>query len=356
MRAVKARLTARLAAATAILVLFAVPAGARAATYPPGGGTFTGGAEGWSAAEAKCELLGTTELGALCKGEGTYDASQGHPAGSLAARTTATVNAAGLFKSTVLLQSPEFTVSQGGPGTLSFERQFEAATLASVGPKANYQVTLVDRTSGAEAAVSNGTLGTESSDFSRQAGTVTVTSGDAYVIRITVGIESTVKAALVGASGAVHFDNVSLTAGPAGGGSGNGGAGNGAGGGNGNAGGEGRSSAGGLSAAQMQSLIAASLGGSATMKGNRITVRAKCPKKLGAACRTTVQGMLKKGKPATAPRTAKIAKGKARRLVLKVKPRAKAKLMKRKRLLFKVTTKVGKSKATAYKTLKLVHR
>ena len=58
-----------------------------------------------------------------------------------------------------------------------------------------------------------------------------------------------------------------------------------------------------------------------TQKGDKLFVKAKCPKKAGRACRVTVQGMIKKGKPATSARTAKIAKGKTRRLVLKVKPR-----------------------------------
>ena len=66
--------------------------------------------------------------------------------------------------------------------------------------------------------------------------------------------------------------------------------------------------------------------------------------------------MIKKGKPATGARTAKIAKGKAKRLVLKVKPKMKTKVAAKKKLLFKETVKAGKAKATVYKRLKLIRR
>jgi hypothetical protein len=336
-----------------VLSLLALPGAAQAGGYPGGGSTFSGGAEGWTAIEGKCDILGTTEIGALCKAEGGYDAEHGNPAGSLAARTTATVNALGAFKSSVVLQSPEFTVSQGGQATLSLDRQLEVATLATVGPKATYKVNLLDRTNGNEVNVSGETLTENETTFVGRNGTVGVLAGHSYVLRIPVEIESTVKATLVGASGALRFDNVSLAVGTVNGG-GNGGNGSGSGG-NGN-GANGNGGANGLTDARLQSLIASSLSGPATLKGNRLTVKAKCPKKIGVACRTTVQGMMKKGKPATAPHTAKIAKGKGKQLVLRVKPAAKDKLAGRKKLLFKVTVKAGKAKATVYKTLKLIHR
>ena len=83
---------------------------------------------------------------------------------------------------------------------------------------------------------------------------------------------------------------------------------------------------GGLSSAQLQVLFARSgLVGSAVLKGERLFFKAKGPAKVGSACRLSLQGQLTKGRPATAWRTAKIAKGKAKRLVLRVKPKAKAK-------------------------------
>lgn len=96
--------------------------------------------------------------------------------------------------------------------------------------------------------------------------------------------------------------------------------------------------------------------GSAQLKGNRLYVKAKCPAKVGRACRVTVQGLLRKGKPATTKRTAKVAKGSSKQLVLKVKPAAKGKLAGRKRLLFKETVRAGSAKATVFKRLGLIRR
>lgn len=69
-----------------------------------------------------------------------------------------------------------------------------------------------------------------------------------------------------------------------------------------------------------------------------------------------LQGLLKKGRPATAPRTLKVAKGKTKLVALKVKPKLRGAVAKRKKLLFKETVKAAKAKATVYKTLKLIRR
>ncbi len=282
-----------------------------------------------------------TEVGALCEGKGGYDATHGNPAGSLAAETTATINALSAFKSKVVLESPQFTAAEGGSATLRLDRQFEAAQLVSVAPKATLVTTLVDQTSGSQAGVLTEELASEAT-FAGRSATIALTQGHVYVLRLTTEITSTTKAALAGASGAVRFDNVSVTTGSAGGGGGTGG------------GGAGATGAAGLTNASLASLTQGSLTGSATLKGNKIYVKVKCPKKVGRTCRVTVQGMIKKGKPATTARTAKIAKGKSKRLVLKVKPKMKAKVAKKKKLLFKETVKAGKAKATVYKRLKLI--
>jgi hypothetical protein len=327
------------ACALSMLVL-AGPANAVAAVYPAGGGTFSGGAEGWTTVEKKCEVLGMTEVGALCEGKGGYDATHGNPAGSLAAETTATINALSTFKSKVVLESPQFTAAEGGSAKLSLDRQFEAAQLVSVAPKATLVTTLVDQTSGSEAGLLTEELATEAA-FAGRTATAALTQDHVYVLRLTTEITSTTKAALTGASGAVRFDNVSVTTGSA--------AGNGGG-----TGGGGATGAASLTNASLASLMQGSLTGSATLKGNKIYVKVKCPKKVGRTCRVTVQGMIKKGKAATSARTAKIAKGKSKRLVLKVKPKMKAKVAKKKKLLFKETVKAGKAKATVYKRLKLI--
>ncbi|HYC80772.1 MAG TPA: hypothetical protein VEB65_03240, partial [Solirubrobacterales bacterium] len=108
---------------------------------------------------------------------------------------------------------------------------------------------------------------------------------------------------------------------------------------------------------RLASLLRATITGRATVKGNRVFVKAKCPAKLGTACRVRVQGLLTKRRPATAPRSAKIAKGKSKQLVLRVKPKLRRVVAKRKKLLFKQTVKAAGTKATVYRRIKLIrHR
>ena len=52
----------------------------------------------------------------------------------------------------------------------------------------------------------------------------------------------------------------------------------------------------------------------------------------------------------------KVKSGKSRMFVLRVKPAALATVKSKSKLLFKETVKVGQSKATVYKTLKLVRK
>jgi hypothetical protein len=181
---------------------------------------------------------------------------------------------------------------------------------------------------------------------------VTLVAGHTYAIRIDTTIKSSLASIGILGESAIRFDNVSVTdsAGDGGEGGGGGEGGSGANGGNG-------SGDGSLTDSSLTSLMQNSLTGSAVLKGNRLFVKAKCPKKVGRACRVTVQGMIKKGKPATAKRTAKIAKGKTKQLVLKVKPKFKTQVAAKKKLLFKETVKAGKAKATVYKRLKVMrHR
>lgn len=143
---------------------------------------------------------------------------------------------------------------------------------------------------------------------------------------------------MIGGTTSLRFDNVALTVqGAAGGGSGAGG---------------------GLNDGQLRSLIAGagSLIGPAVLKGKRLMVKVRCPKKVGRPCRIALQGLLAKRKPATAVRRAKVRNGKTKKLALKVKPKALAKVKARKKLLFKETVRAGKAQATVYKRLRLVRR
>jgi hypothetical protein len=323
---------------------------ARAAVYPTGGSTFSGGTEGWKTAQEPACNLG---LGGLCTATAGYDGANGNPAGSLAATTTVLVNAGGVFKSTAIFESPNFIANEGGPATVSLDRQLASANLLDLTPTLSYRVTLVDRTGGESIDVITDSVTGPVETFGGKEGATKLVANHTYALLINS--ETTSSLANVGLLGSsvARFDNVLVTVGPgAGSGGGAGGNAGGGAGGGGNAGGAG----GGLTNASLATLMQSSLIGPAILKGKRVFVKAKCPAKVGRACRVSVQGLLKKRKPATNTRSAKIAKGKTKQLVLKVKPKMLTKVAKKKKLLFKQTVKAGKAKATVYKRLKLIKR
>lgn len=326
---------------TVLLIAFAVlllAGSARAATYGASG--FSGGAEGWTVKSATCSIPVT------CSASGGYDGAAGNPAGSLAANSNILVNLVGLFKTTVVVESPDFKVGDGGSGTLRLQRQFVPGGLVGLAPNATYAVALVDKSAGVESKSFTETISAESG-FTGKEGPVAFVGGHVYAIKVTTEVSSTLVGLSLG-TGSVRYDNVAIT-GPGANPGDNGNGGDGGKGGDGGRGGDG------LSDIRLLSLMQSSLG-SATLKGNRLYVKAKCPAKVGRACKITVQGLLKKGKPATAKRTAKVAKGKSKQLVLKVKPAVKGKLAGRKRLLFKQNVRAGSAKATVYKRLVLIRR
>ncbi|HEY2715963.1 MAG TPA: hypothetical protein VGI73_07065 [Solirubrobacterales bacterium] len=331
------------ALALLLIAIFAGPA--RAATYPAGGSTFSSGLEGWRVTGNSCTVIG---LPLLCTAESSYDASQGSPAGSLQTKTSYLLNAAALFKGEASFESPEFTADASGAGALSVQRAFADSDLVKLNPQLEYTVSLVDKTAGAATKAIAETVTAESAFLTKQ-GTAPLVAGHTYAIVIAATTSTGTAELGISGSATARFDNVSLT-------TGGGSAGGGGGGGNGGGSGEGNGISNKFSDAHLESLMRSSLTGSAAVKGRRVFVKAKCPAKVGAACKVRVQGLLKKGKPATAPRTAKIAKGKSKQLVLKIKPKLRAKLAKRRSLLFKETVKAAKAKATVFRTLKLIRR
>lgn len=328
------------ALATALMLgVLAAPANAASEVYPTGGGEFNGGAEGWEATEASCNVP------ALCSASGGYEGGDGRPAGSLAANTNVSLNLLSLFNSTVTLQSPDFVVGAGGAATVHLDRRFVAGSLVDLNPSLQYTVELIDRTSGKRSTSVTETIDGNSA-WSGKDGAATVKAGHTYAIAITAETSSSVaETGLLSGATSARFDNVALTVG-----SGSGSGGSGAGG----ASGDGK--AGSDLAARLATLAPATIAGPAQLKGKRLFVKARCPAKIGRSCRISVLGLLKKRKPATANRTVKVAKGKTKRLVLKVKPRAKGKVVIRKRLLFKVKVRAGKAQATTFKRLKLMRR
>jgi hypothetical protein len=314
--------------------LLAAPAQAATTVYPAGAGTFTGGPQGWLTTEANCNLP------VLCTAEAGYDGADGNPPGSYAANTNIGLKVTGLFKSTISFQSPDFVVPTAGDATLHLERQFVPGALVDLAPEVTYTVNVFDRTTGRKTEALTETI-TAASPFTGKDATVTVRAGRTYAIAITATTGSTVAGTgLLGGATSLRFDNVSLSVEPAGGSGG------------------GPGSGGTLTNQQLQSLISGngSLIGPAILKGNKLSVKVRCPAKVGRTCEVTLQGLLKKRKPATAPRKASIRKGKTKRVVLKVKPKALAKVKTKKKLLFKETVRAGKAHATIYKTLKLVRR
>lgn len=347
MRSARRHISALSAAVcVAALATCLVAGSAQAATYPAGGGAFNGGLEGWTMpTKAACNI----PLGGLCTATAGYDGENGNPPGSLVANTTILLNLGGVFKSTATFQLPDFTANEGGAATLHVDRQLASENLLDLAPKADYVVSLIDRTSGVSSEVLTDSLA--AGGFTGKDGAATLTAGHAYAILIDAETSSSLANVGLLGSTALRFDNVSLTVGSSGGAGGNNGKGGGGAGGNGGAGGSGF---GGLSDSQLLSLLRADVGGTAVLKGNRLFVKRSCPAKIGSACRVSLQGLLKKKSPATTRRVSKVAKGKAKTLVLKVKPKARAKLAQRSRLLFKQTVKAGKAKATVYKRLKLI--
>jgi hypothetical protein len=310
--------------------LVAGPAQAATDVYPAGGGTFTGGAQGWEVTEASCDVP-------LCTADGGYDGGNGNPPGSIAANTNIALNATSLFKATVTVQSPDFRVAGAGDGTLHLDRQFAPGSLAELAPQATYHVTLIDRTTGTKSDPLTEEL-KEASAFVGKDHALSVKAGHVYALAITTETSSTVAGAgLVSGTASVRFDNVSVTVQPSSGGNGSG-------------------AGGSLTNQELQSLIGNSLIGPAVLRGNKLSVKVRCPAKVGRTCKIAVQGLLKKRKPATSTRRVKVRQGKAKKVVLKVKPKALKKVVKRKKLLFKQTVKAGKAKATVYKRLKLIRR
>lgn len=92
------------------------------------------------------------------------------------------------------------------------------------------------------------------------------------------------------------------------------------------------------------------------LKGTRLFVKVGCPAKVGHACRITAQGLLSRHRPATTKRMVKVPKGKNKRIVLRVKPRVRGKVSKRKRLLVREKVHAGTAQATVYKQRKLIRR
>src|SRR5262249_100253 len=120
-------------ASGAVLIVLVVGQ-AKAATYPAGGSTFSGSAEGWKASDS-CKALALVELPLVCTHSAGYDGTAGSPPGSFAATAEIPVNLIGAFKQEVVAESPSFTADAGGAGSLSLSREFEPGGLLGLKPQ-----------------------------------------------------------------------------------------------------------------------------------------------------------------------------------------------------------------------------
>jgi hypothetical protein len=331
-----------LGASCAVLLVGAGSALAATATYPGGGSGFDEGSEGWSAGPSSC-----TPVELLCSSEAAYDASTGNPPGSITARTTATLNAVSLFKGTATWGSPPFTVPVEPitDAEMHLESALDPGGLVDVEPKGTYTVTLSDLTTGKSVTALSGEVEGESA-FAEEAAPVAVVGGHKYRLSIeAVTAQSTLALSLLSGTSNLRFDNVGLSVRSASG--------------DGKADGGGKKGSGSSSLTDSRLLSLLSGGGAsspAVLKGNRLFVKVGCPRKVGHACRITAQGFLRKRRPATAKRMVKVAKGKSKRVALRVKPKLRPAVAKRKRLLVREKVRAGGAKATVYKTRKLIRR
>ena len=334
----------------------ALVASAGAAEYPPDGASrsFENGASGWTSSssfDGSCipPLLCPTVTNSFVPVGGADND------GYITAAFTGVVGVGAVAgTSTSVWESPQFTYRGGSSVALTLSRRASVDQLLAVeGNSAEYSVQLVNLSAGGTGPTVVGPSTLAGADTWSPVPATAIkpgqlSPGDDYRIRITTRY-STGTSVLV--AGTADYDDVALRTGGSGNGSGGGGKGDGKGSGNG----------GDLSSRELLSAFSSGLSSTAVVSGangraKRLLVKVKCPKKIGSSCRITAQGLLRKRKPVTTKKTVKVASGKSRKVVLKVKPKFSEKVAKRKRLLVSEKVRAGKTTATAYKVRKLIRR
>lgn len=343
-------LGATLVAAGALLSILVLPAGAAAVVYPPGGGAFSAGAEGWEATEEDCNVT----LLSSCTASGEHDAASGNPAGSLIAKTSVTLNVAATFDSTVVFESPDFTVAETGAAALHLDRQLATEGLLTLAPEATYTVAAIDRGTETPTEVLEETIDNGDSAFAGKDAVASVVAGHTYAIAITVETTSLAAIGLLGGSTSARFDNVALSIEGASGGeeedtTGSDGK-------DGASGGDGSAGPAALSESELRTLVRRGDPANAQLLGRRVFVRLRCPKRAQRACRIVAQGRIKRRVPVTQRRAVRIAKGRSRLVGLNVKARYREKVAQRKRLLVVQRVRVGRVTATYARSRPLIRR
>jgi hypothetical protein len=349
------RRTVATALASAAVLGLCLAASAAAATtkYPPSAAArgFGGSSAGWTSSTG---TDGACLAPLLCASvTNSFQATGGADGGGFirSAYTGAVGVTAVGGTTTGIWESPPFTYKGAGGGKatavgFSLDRRANVDQLLAVeGNSAEYTVRLIDVSNGGEAStlVPAGTLAGANSWTNVTRGSIdpeSLTSGHDYRIQITSSY-TTGTSVLV--SGSADYDNVVLEASDGTSGKGKGGNGSG------NRGGA-------LSEQRLEGLLRQATPGTAVLRGKRLFVRVNCPRKIGQACRTTAQGLLRKRRPATRKRTVRLRSGKSKLVVLRVKPKARKQVAKRKRLLVRQKVRAGKMTATVVKSRRLIRR
>lgn len=351
------RIAAIVIASLAILAAgLATSVSAATSKYPPNAAArgFSGGVAGWTSSSGSD---GTCLAPLLCASvansfQGTGGADGG---GFIRSAYTGVVGVTAVGgTATGTWESPPFTYA-GADGeeansvSLALDRRASVDQLLAVaGNSAEYTVRLVDLSEGGEALtlIPATTLAGANSWTGVARGAIepeSLTAGHDYRIQITSRYTSGTSVLV---SGSADYDNVVLKAsdGTSGKGKGKGkGAGTGG---------------GALSEQRLEDLLRQATPATAVLgnKGKRLFVRVSCPRKIGHGCRTSAQGLLRKRRPATGKRTVHLRSGKSKLVVLRVKPKARNKVAKRKRLLVRQKVRAGKVTATVVKSRRLIRR
>lgn len=350
-------------AVVALMLVLPATAGAATSKYPPSSAArgFAGGTANWTSSSANEGICLSPVLCASVTN--SYQPSGGTDgSGFIRSAYRGVVGATAVGGTTTgTWESPAFTYEGAGGEAasaiaFSLDRRSNVDQLLAIaGNSAEYTVRLLDLNEGGEATtlVPPTTLAGANSWTSVSRGSIDLQrliAGHSYRIQI-VSTYTTGTAVL--ASGNADYDNVVLSAsdGSGGGKGGAGGKGKGKGAGSGNG-------SGALTEARLLELLRQATPGTAVVSpnGKRLFVRVNCPRKIGHACRTTAQGLLRKHRPATLKQTVRLRRGKAKLVALRIKPVARKKLTARKRLLVRQKVHAGKTVATVYKSRKLVRR
>jgi hypothetical protein len=343
------------------MFLLALPAAAGAATskYPSAAAArgFGGGPAGWTSSSGTDGICLPPLLCASV--ENSFQETGGaDDGGFIRSAYTGVVGATAVGgTATGTWESPPFNYTGAGGDEattigIALDRRASVDQLLAVaGNSAEYTVRLVDLSEGGEALtlIPATTLAGASSWTDVSRGSIdpaSLTAGHDYRIQITSRYTSGTSVLVTGNA---DYDNVVLTASDGTSGNGKGGKGKGKGGGSGG---------GALSEQRLTDLLRQATPATAVLgdKGKRLFVRVRCPRKIGHACRTTAQGLLRKRRPATTKRTVRLRSGKSKLVVLRVKPKARGRVAKRKRLLVRQKVRAGKVTATVVKSRRLIRR